>query len=146
MGKKFEEIYYARRKLEPDNDMAVPAHRVAYRKWYCECPWVRTMMKWRKVDGTRIGAPEMYGYKRVSTYQCEIDQDEAQKAVMVIALKKAGLTNGEVARGMAARYGQTADWWKWRLPYILNGYKYYVGRHLVYNADGEVVYPPFMEE
>lgn len=146
MSKTYADIYHARRKLEPNNDEAVPAHRVAYRKWYCETPWVRTIMKWNGKYGGVLGAPEIYGYKRVSSYKCEIDQEEAQKAFMVITLKNAGLTNGQIARGMAARYGGTPEWWQWRVPYILNGYKYYCGKHLVYNADGEVVYPPFMEQ
>ena len=100
-----------------------------------------------KMKGTarHVGAPEIYGYKRVSSYKCEIDQEEAQRAFMVITLKKEGLTETQIVRGMSIRYGATEDWWKEKMKYILNGYKYYCGRHLVYNADDEVVYPPFME-
>lgn len=103
-------------------------------------------MKRRKTLNTQFVAPEIYGYRRVSSYQCEIDQEEAQKAYMVVTLKKAGLDSGQIARGMSVRYGETVEWWKGQIPRILKGYKYYCGRHLVYNRDDEVVYPPFMEE
>lgn len=145
MSKKLDNLYNARRKLEPENDTAVPAHRVAYRMWYRVTPWVRTMMKWSGAFNPSLCAPEIYGYRRVSTYKCEIDQEEAQKAFMVITLKKAGLTDAQIARGMSVRYGETPSWWSRKIPQILNGYKYYCGRHLVYNGDGEAVYPPFME-
>ena len=102
------------------------------------------MMKYKGSYDVCVSAPEIYGYKRVATYKCEIDQEEAQRAVVVIALKRSGLTDSQIARGMTARYGGDTAWWKYTITQILNDYKYYCGRHLVYNADGEIVYPPFM--
>lgn len=145
MRKIYQDIYHARRELEPGNDTAVPACRAAFRKWYSWTPWPRFMMRMKGTMNMGRIAPEIYGYKRVNSYKCEIDQEEAQKAFMVITLKKAGLSETQISRGMSVRYGGTEEWWKDKTKYILNGYKYYCGRHLVYNADGEIVYPPFME-